>query len=91
MSNLTKMLNNILFIFPIMGYYALEAIIVGVFIQILWRLVLSQFLGNIGYLQIVVIYWIVKMLLFDVFKLVVGFESLGRKMQENNEFEEEQE
>jgi uncharacterized membrane protein len=88
---MNKMFNNILFIFPVMGYFALEAIVVGVIITLVWKLILSNFLGNIQYLQIVAIYWIVKMLLFDVFKLVAAFESLGRKMQQNNEFEEEQE
>jgi len=85
------MLNNILFIFPIMGYYALEATVVGVVIILIWKLVLSSYIFDISYLQIVVIYWIIKMLLFDVFKLMAGFEEIGSKMQQNNEFEEKQE
>ena len=85
------MFNNILFIFPIMGYFALEAIVVGIVITLVWKLVLANVIFDINYLQVVVIYWIAKMLLFDVFKIVASFESLGRKMQRNNEFEEEQE
>lgn len=76
-----KMLNDLLFIFPTMAYYVLEAIIVGVFISIVWKLFLSRFLFDISYFQIVAIYWIIKMLLFDVFKLIAGFASLGSNMQ----------
>lgn len=83
-----KLLNNILFIFPVMAYYAFEAIIVGMFISIIWKLLLSQHLGDVGYFQIIGIYWIVKMLLFDVFKLIAGLSSAGsnmeREMEEQN-------
>ena len=80
-------LKDILFVFPIMGYFALEAIIVGLFISIVWKLFLTQVIGHLGYPQIASIYWIAKMLQFDVFKLVAGFQSLGDKMrkQENND------
>ena len=87
-----KHLNNLLFLFPIMLYYALEAIIVGVFILLVWRLFLSQILGNIGYLQIVSIYWIFKMLFFNVFNLIAGLSTAGSNMQQemeaNKEFDE---
>jgi hypothetical protein len=79
---MNKRLNDILFLFPVMLYYAFEALIVGIFITIVWKLCLSQFFGNIGYLQIVGIYWIVKMLLFDVFKLITGLQSLGNNAQQ---------
>jgi hypothetical protein len=88
-----KILNDIAFVFPVMFYYALEALIVGVVISIVWKLFLSNFLGNVGYLQIVAIYWIVKMLFFDVFKLIAGLASAGnnmrREMEENPEDNEE--
>jgi len=89
---MNKLLNNILFIFPVMGYYALEAIIVGLFIMVVWKLFLSNYLGNVGYFQIVAIYWIVKMLLFNVFNLIAGLSSAGSNMQmeeQNKEFEDE--
>ena len=82
---MNKKLNDIIFIFPIMGYYALEALIVGIFIMIVWKFCLSQFFGDIGYLQIVGIYWIIKMLLFDVFKLISGFISLENGMESEND------
>jgi len=89
-----KHLNNLLFLFPIMLYYALEAIIVGVFIMLVWKLFLSQFLGNVGYLQIVSIYWIFKMLFFNVFNLIAGLSTAGSNMQQemdaNKEFEDDE-
>jgi len=89
---MNKLLNNILFIFPVMGYYALEALIVGLFVMVIWKLFLSQFLGNVGYFQIIAIYWIIKMLLFNVFNLIAGLSSAGSNMQmeeQNKEFEDE--
>ena len=77
-----------------MLYYALEAIIVGVFIMLVWKLFLSQFLGNVGYLQIVSIYWIFKMLFFNVFNLIAGLSTAGSNMQQemdaNKEFEDDE-
>ena len=82
---MNKILNDILFVFPIMLYYALEAVIVGVFILFVWKLCLSRFLGEVGYIQIVAIYWIFKMLMFDVFKLLAGLTSMGSNMQREME------
>lgn len=80
-----KLLNDILFVFPVMVYYLFEAVIVGVFISLMWKFFLSQALGDVGYLQIVAIYWIVKMLFFDVFKLISGLNSAGSNMQREME------
>lgn len=81
----TKPLKDILFIFPVMGYYALEALIVGLVITIVWKLFLSTYLGNLAYPQIVAIYWIVKMLFFNVFNLIAG---LGTIEDPNKNLEE---
>lgn len=86
---MNKILNDILFVFPIMLYYALEAIIVGVFILFVWKFCLSKFLGDIGYIQIIGIYWIFKMLMFDVFKLLAGLTSMGSNMQKEMENDED--
>ena len=67
------MLANITYLFPVMAYYLLEAIIVGLFISIMWKLFMNGLWG-LGYLQIVVIYWIAKMLYFDIFKLIGSFQ-----------------
>ena len=78
-------LKHIAFIFPVMGYFALEALIVGLVIGFLWKFFLLNYFGHIGYLQIVVIYWIIKMLLFDVFKLIVGIGGMNDPNEEKPE------
>ena len=67
------LLENMLFVFPVMIYYVFEALIVGFFITFIWILLLKNSLGTITYFQIVGVYWIIKMLFFDVFKLLAGF------------------
>ena len=87
-----KHLDNLYFLFPVMFYYALEAIIVGIFITIAWKLALSNLWGHFGYLQIVVVYWIIKMLLFNVFNLIGGLSQIPQNIEmeeQNKEFEEE--
>lgn len=74
-------LESLYFIFPIMLYFIFEAIIVGVFISILWKFFLTTNFGHLGYFQIVVIYWIIKMLFFDVFKLITGLTTMGKNLQ----------
>ncbi len=74
-------LESLYFILPIMLYFIFEAVIVGLFISVLWKFFLSNYFGQLGYLQIVVIYWIIKMLLFDVFKLIAGLNSMGNNLQ----------
>ena len=71
-----NVLADIAFIFPVMIYYVIESLIVSVFILLVWRLTLSNFLGNIGYFQIAGAYWIIKMLLFNVFNLISGLSSM---------------
>ena len=78
-----KMLNDLLFIFPIMFYYILEALIVGMIITIFWRLFFANLICELGYFQIVAGYWILKMVLFDVFKLISGLTSMGNSVKEN--------
>ncbi len=80
-----KPLKEMLFIFPVMGYYAIEALIVGLVISILWKIFLSNFLGSIAYPQIVVLYWIIKMLFFNVFNLITGLGTLPDPDEEKPE------
>ena len=82
------LLRNMLFVFPVMLYYVLEALIVGFFITAVWMLLLKNSLGTITYFQVVGIYWIIKMLFFDVFKLIAGFSSLGSNMEQDRDIEE---
>lgn len=81
-------LKDIYFIFPVMLYYALEALIVGLFITLLWYFVLERLFGHLGYIQIVSIYWIIKMLMFNVFNLINGLNSNNQTEDPNNDTEE---
>ena len=84
-----NLLTNLMFIFPVMFYYLLEALLVSIFISFIWKLLLESGLGHIGYFQFVGMYWIVKMLFFDVFKLITGLSNantnIRRDMEENPE------
>lgn len=66
------LINIIIIIFPIMFYYMIEAFIVGIFINIIWKFILSNLFGVLTYIQIVGIYWILKIILFDIIKLVTS-------------------
>ena len=88
---MNKYLDNLYYLLPIMFYYALEAVIVGLFIMIVWKAFLSNFLGNVGYLQIVAIYWIVKMLLFNVFNLIGNLNAAGTNAYMAEQYKKEKE
>ncbi len=76
-----KILSDLSYLFPVMFYFLLEAVIVGVFIMLMWNAFLSNYWGHFGYLQIVTIYWIAKMLFFDIFKLIGSFNPPQDKEQ----------
>jgi len=74
-----------------MFYYAIEALIVGIFISFIWKFLLSNYFGNLEYFQIVGIYWIFKMLFFDVFKLIASLASMSNQVpqpEEENKYEQ---
>lgn len=64
-------LKMLVFIFPVMGYYLLESVIISIFVTVIWKYFLFSIINvSINYVQWTLIIWIVKMLLFDVFKLI---------------------
>jgi len=74
---------NLLFIFPVMGYYFMESLISAFFIFFAWKFILEDFTQiAINYFQWVGIIWIIKVIFFDVFKLISG---LGTPNNTNNE------
>ena len=73
---MVKHIQNLAFIFPVMFYYLLEALLVGFFVMVVWKIFLSGLFGHLGYLQIVGIYWIIKMLFFNVFNLIQGLSQV---------------
>jgi hypothetical protein len=67
-------LKNILFLIPIMIYYFIESIILALFINLVWKLILqSKFNIYLSYLDWVAIIWIIKVVFFDIFKLLGNF------------------
>jgi len=75
---------NIMFIFPVMLYYVLESAIIAVFVTFLWNFILvPRFNYEISYLQWVVIIWIAKVILFDVFKLLSAFTNTNPMNNQN--------
>lgn len=85
MENKPTLLHNLIFIFPIMFYYLLEALIVSLFISLIWKFLFTNIIGDIGYFQIVGAYWIVKMLFFDVFKLITGLSNANTNIRQDME------
>lgn len=82
-------LKNIAYIFPVMFYYLVESLIIGLVISIVWKyLLFSTFNTTITYFQWVAIIWIVKVLFFDIFKLIgSGVGDLSNIGNEGNEVE----
>lgn len=69
---------NVLFLFPVMVYYLLESMIAAIFVWIVWKFVLLQLTGiQIRYIQWVAIIWIIKVVFFDVFKLISSLQNVS--------------
>jgi hypothetical protein len=67
-------IKNLLFLIPIMLYYFAESMVVAIFVTLVWRAFLTDFTGiYIKYFQWVAIIWILKVIFFDVFKMMAGF------------------
>jgi len=79
-------LKNILFIFPVMVYYFFESLIISIFISFVFDFVLSSIINiNISYFQWVCIIWIIKIVFFDVFKLISGLSTMNNNIKEKEE------
>ncbi len=87
----TNNLKNMLYIFPVMFYYLLESMLIAAPVFIAWRFVLLRtFEVYISYFQWVAIIWIIKVVLFDVFKLFaslshVNITTKDKKKEDNTE------
>mgnify|MGYP001571990488 CR=1 FL=1 len=89
--NIKDNLKNILFIFPVMVYYFFESIIIAIFISIVWKFALQQLTTiNITYFQWVCIIWIIKVIFFDVFKLLSGLSTMNNQNNKIDKTKEKQ-
>jgi hypothetical protein len=76
---------NVMFLFPVMGYYLFESVIASFFIYFAWRIFLEPLTKlPITYLQWVTFIWIVKVIFFDVFKLITGLNNINTNEEGNN-------
>lgn len=79
-------IKNLFLLFPVMLYYFVEALFVGIFISLVWNVFLYDLFGvHITYFQWVAIIWIIKVLIFDIFKLLASFANLGNFMKNNSD------
>lgn len=74
-------------LFPVIIFYLLEAMFSAIFVNLAWRFVLQpKFQIEITYLDWVAIIWIIKILLFDVFKMLNGVNIINNPSnKEDNE------
>ena len=65
-----------------MGYFLLESVIISFFVSFVWRFFIEQIVDvKITYVQWVAIIWIIKVVFFDVFKLLAGFNSINNQKE----------
>lgn len=75
-------MKQIFYIIPVMFYYFVEAIISALPIHFIWKFFfMPKFNFELLYIHWVLIIWIIKVILFDVFKFVSALE----KTKENTE------
>lgn len=83
--NIWETLKNLIYLVPIILYYFFESIIIAAFVTFVWKLVLQPKIGlEIDYFDWVCLIWIVKVTLFDIFKLMAGMGNMLNKNENNN-------
>lgn len=83
-------LKNLLFIFPIILYYLVESIVIGCIVYLIWHFILQfKFNFTLSYFDIVFIIWIIKIVLFDIFKVSDRF-TLPNDFDDNQDDENNQ-
>lgn len=84
--NILESIKNLILLFPLLIYYFIEALFLGLFVQFVWKVFLSELFNlYIGYFQWVCIIWIIKVIFFDVFKIIASFSNITTLMKNNIE------
>ncbi len=74
---------NLGILIPIASYYFVESLVIAIFINIIWKYIILPKTGiDFTYIQWVFIIWAIKIVLFDVFKFLMGF-GISQHMQEH--------
>lgn len=75
-----QIIKNALIVLPVMGYYLIESMIIALFISFVWNFFLEElFHISISYFQWIGIIWIIKIIFFDVFKLLSAVNNNDNK------------
>lgn len=85
-------IKNLFYILPVMLYYFAESAVISIFVTLVWRFFLEPIFNiHIGYFQWLGMIWIVKIIFFDVFKLLnsVMIVPPQNEINENNNQEKE--
>ncbi len=78
-------LRNAIFIFPVMGYFLIESVIIALFVSFVWNFFLDElFQIQIRYVQWVGIIWIIKTLFFNVFNLLPTLKDSDKNNNDEN-------
>jgi hypothetical protein len=79
-------IKTILMLFPVMIFYLVEAMFSAIFVNLAWRFILQPKFGiEITYFDWVAIIWIIKILLFDVFKMLNGVNIINNPTNREND------
>jgi len=83
-------LKNLLFILPIILYYLIESIVIGFIVYLIWHFIFQiKFNFTLSYFEIVFIIWVIKIVLFDIFKVSDRF-TLPNDPEDNQDEENNQ-
>ena len=77
-------LKNLFYLIPIYFYYLLESLFIGLILNLIWKFGFQERINfKLEYIDIVLIVWVIKILLFDVFKITTNFNEIN-KINTNN-------
>jgi uncharacterized YccA/Bax inhibitor family protein len=83
--NILETIRNLVYLFPIMLYYFFESLIISIFVSFIWKFFLGEKFGiYLGYFDWVFIIWAIKVILFDVFKLLATFQNVETYIKNNS-------
>jgi hypothetical protein len=76
-------IKNIFYIIPILFYYLIESMFLGLIIFAIWKIGFQwRFAFRLSYLDWVMIVWVCKMIFFDIFKLSSTFAPTNNQNKE---------
>jgi len=81
------MLRNLIFLIPIIIYYLFESFLLAIFINLPWKLIFQpKFDFYVSYLDWVFIIWVCKLILFDIFKMIISINNPNNQNNDNDTY-----